>query len=270
MRTAFHILFSIQVLHEYFENEICNCLVFTPTQQTLLLINKYQFKINQSNNGFSLYSSNCNTTDYLNYITSKTDTNYFEFDVTTTNSNFNSFTDVPTDIIGQFLFSSQQVIIKANTFVLENNYSTTTSTNKVGTIKIYFEDIIKLLDSQMTINYEIHFDARATQWCYYIINENHLSLTNPEIASKHNISFEQAKTVTIENGKQALLFSSGKNLIKMSNNAKYKFDLVDKSVKTNQTGKVIFKGLPNPNPKYIGIEMEGEDKTITSPMYVYI
>ena len=52
--------------------------------------------------------------------------------------------------------------------------------------------------------------------------------------------------------------------------AKYKFDLVDKSNTTNQTGKIIFKGLPNPSPKNINLEEENGKKIVTSPMYVYI
>ncbi|WP_130735405.1 hypothetical protein [Flavobacterium sp. J27] len=270
MKTAFHILFSLHVLHEYFENGMCDCLVFKPNEKTAWCIKKYGFKMNESNNGFTFYSSQTDTTNYLNYIQNNTETNCFEFDIISTNLNFNAFTDIPTDVIGQFLFTSNQVTPATNALVFQNNYTTSTRMNTMGTLKIYFTDIITQTEKGIQNKYQIQFASRATQWRYYVINQSQLPLSQPEIVSKHNISFEEATTVTIDSGKKALLFSSGKNLMKMSEVVKYKFDLVDKSATSNQSGKILFRGLPNPNPKFLGIEMEEENKIVTSPMYVYI
>jgi len=57
-----------------------------------------------------------------------------------------------------------------------------------------------------------------------------------------------------------MLFSSGTNLLPLSEIPKYKFDLVNNSAagdlsatKKLSTGKVVFKGLPNPDPGNTGI-----------------
>ncbi|VXB08211.1 conserved hypothetical protein [Flavobacterium sp. 9AF] len=270
MKTAFHILFSLHVFHEYFENGICNCLVFKPTFTTLSLIKKYGFRINENSNGFTFYSTNSNAKDYLSYIENNTGIDCFEFEIVSTNANFNSFTDIPTNAIVQYSFLSNLVTVETETLILQNNYITVASANGMGTLKIFFTDIITQFINKLNCNYLIQLNSRATQWRYYVINESQLSLSNPQIVSKNTISFEEAIPVTIANGKKALLFSSGKNLIKMSEGVNYKFDLIDKAISTNSTRKVIFKGLPNPNPKFLGIEEESENKTVTSPMYVYI
>ncbi|WP_445455539.1 hypothetical protein [Flavobacterium sp. HNIBRBA15423] len=271
MNSQFNIVFSIQVFHEYFEKGICNCLVFQPNRNTANLINRYGFKINKNENGFHFYSNTTkDITTYLTYIEANTQQNFFEFDITATDSNFTVFTELPTNWIGQFVYTSSNVGNENEKLVLTADSSSSASSVSIGSLKIYFRDLIALINKTTECNYAITFESRATQWRYYIINKSEVSLNNPEIVSKNPIHFEQAVTVTVQNGRKALLFSSGENFMKMSKIAKYKFDLVDKSNTTNQTGKIIFKGLPNPSPKNINLEEENGKKIVTSPMYVYI
>jgi hypothetical protein len=98
-------------------------------------------------------------------------------------------------------------------------------------------------------------------------------LGNPNIAGKTNISFGGPENVTIDNGQQAMLFTSD-NLIPLSEVPVHRFNLVNNSDNSaNQKvspGKLIFKGLPNPDPVRIGIDMAGKDTRVVSPMYVYV
>ncbi|MDR7211082.1 hypothetical protein [Flavobacterium piscis] len=271
MNNQFNIIFSVQVFHEYFEKGICNCLVFQPNRNTTNLINRYGFKINQNENGFHFYSNTPkDITTYLTYIETNSQQNFFEFDITTTDSNFTVFTELPTNWIGQFVYTSSNVLKENEKLALKTDYSSSANSVIIGSLKIYFRDLIGLINKITECNYAITFESRATQWRYYIINKSDVSLNNPEIISKNPIAFEQAITVTVQNGRKALLFSSGENFMKMSKVAKYKFDLVDKSNTTNQTRKIIFKGLPNPGPNNIGLEEENKEKIVTSSMYVYI
>ena len=271
MYNQFNSIFSIQVFHEYFEKGSCNCLVFQPNRSTANLMNRYAFKINQNRNGFQFYSSTSKSiTAYLNYIEANTQQDFFEFDITSTDSNFTVFTALPTNWIGQFVYTSSNVHNENEKLILKADSSPNSTPNSIGSVKIHFQDLIALLNKTIECSYTITFESRATQWRYYIINKSEIQLNNPVIVSKTPIAFEEVTTVTLQNGNKALLFSSGENLMKMSEIAKYKFDLVDKSNTTNQTGKIIFKGLPNPSPKKIGLEEEDGKKIVTSPMYVYI
>ena len=56
----------------------------------------------------------------------------------------------------------------------------------------------------------------------------------------------------------------------------YKFKLIDASGRSSANssnpipGKVVFNGLPNPNPSQIGISELDGTQVPTSPMYIYV
>lgn len=271
MNSQYKIIFSIQVFHEYFEKGICSCIAIQPNKATAKNINRYGFKINWNGNTFEFYSNLYqNISDYLNYIQANSKRDCFEFDLTSSDSNFTLFTELPTNWANQFIYTSSNTVYENQKLVLTAASIPSTNSAIIGSVKIYFKDIIALLSTNNECNYTIKYESRATQWRYYIINKSEIPLNNPEIVSKIPVDFEQAITVTLQNGNRALLFSSGKNLMKMSEIAKYQFDLVDRSTMSNQKGKTIFKGLPNPSPKNISIEEENKEKIVTSSMYVYI
>lgn len=271
MNSQFNMIFSINVSHEYFENNICNCLVYKPTQKTSKLLSRYGFFIRKNSNGFEFYNSiNNNPIDYLNYIEQASQCSCLEFEIETTNSNFLFFTEIPTNWIGQIQFSSSKFINKEKSRELTASYSSQKSTTSLISLKIYFKDLIALLKNKQRANYTIYFESRTTQWRYYFINKSGVNLNSAIISGKPPMQFEQATMVTIQNGKQAVLFSSGNNFIKMTEIPKHKFDLIETSGLKNQSKKIIFKGLPNSNPRNIAIDEENGTKIITSPMYVYI
>ncbi|NHN24935.1 hypothetical protein FIA58_004520 [Flavobacterium jejuense] len=271
MNNQYHLLFSLHVFHDYFKEGICSSFIFQPNSATMNLIKRYGFKRNIVTNGFDFYTNtNGSSIEYLNYIATNSQQAYFEFDLILTDPNFMDYTAIPIDWIGQLSFSSSKMKVKNEKRVLTTTYSSGSSVAQIGSLKVYFKDLIVLLKSNIPCQYLITFESRATQWRYYIINSSKIKLNNPSLNSKNPITFEEPTTVTIPNGKEALLFSSGKNFLKISEVSTYKFDLVDQLNTTNLTKKIIFKGLPNPSPKNIGLEIEDGKKFITSPIYVYI
>lgn len=271
MNSQYNIVFSIQVFHEYFEKGTCKCVEIQPNKATANTINRYGFKINRNENAFEFYSNvPKNISDYLNYIQANSEQDCFEFDLTSSDSNFTLYTELPTNWTNSFIYTSSNTVYENQKIVLTAASIPNSGSVSIGSVKIYFKDIIALISTNNECNYAIKYESRATQWRYYIINKSEILLNNPEIVSKIPVVFEQAITVTLQNGNRALLFSSGENFMKMSEIPKYKFDLVDKSTISNQKGKTIFKGLPNPRPNNIGLEEENKEKIVTSSMYVYI
>jgi len=195
---------------------------------------------------------------------------FFDFEIETSTPAFTLFTDLPMGQLSQLAYDSHN---KANTRLgpaiqLNVNMTPCTSAPYLGTITIYFDDIIKGY-TQYAINYK----ARSTQWQYFVINKSAVQLENPAISGKTPVSFDGPSSVTVGNGQQAMLFTSGDNLLSLSEVPKYKFDLVNKPVR--QTGassspKVIFKGLPSPDPRRSGVNTGAEDNMVVSPMYVYV
>ncbi|WP_264537866.1 hypothetical protein [Flavobacterium sp. N1736] len=270
--------FSVMVYHSYFDNHKCNCIHLIPTNKTQQLLDKFGFKINKVSNGFDLF---CNTTSsittLLDYISKTASQDYFEFDIKTSNSNFIFFTALPINWLGQIMYSSQNSKNQNSkgTITLSQTLETNTRPVFLGNLKVYLEDIKQNLSNNTSLLFEINFEARATQWQYYIINKNSVPLNNPTISGKESIEFNGPKNVTLPTGEKSLLFTSGETNILLSEKPKYKFDLLNKSASSatkqkNSNGKILIKGLPVPDVSRIGIIENNQQNQVTSPMYIYL
>jgi hypothetical protein len=277
MSNAYKQIFSAEVLHTYFDNDICRCLRFQPSDETLAL-GKRGFHMRSKVNGFDLYFSNSATlADTLSYITHTTGLTYFEFLAATTDSDFNLFTEIPAGWVGQLLFdsSSAENSYQDHSVALAQNLHAADNDRYVISLRIYFTDVLKYCTAAELFTFEMKLSARATQWQYYIINRSSTPLENLSISGKSDVSFDGPQTVTVQSGQQALLFTSGSNLLPLSFAPKYKFDLVSNPQNADQparktSSKVLFKGLPNADPKNIGIvRVEGKAQ-VSSPIYVYV
>jgi len=268
--------FGIAAYHTFFDSGKCNCLHFIPNHNTDKIFKKFGFKMNPVSNGFNLYSNTKSSlSDLLNYISQTTQQNYFEFDIKCTNPNFILFTTLPINWIGAVTYSSQDPKNLSNEgkIVLSQTLENKPVSTHFGHLKIYFEHILKEQLSGDAALFEINFTARATQWQYYFINKNAVQLSNPSITEKENIQFDGPKNVTIQTGESALLFTSNKTYITLSEKPKYKFDLLSNSSSSNQNNakpKVIIKGLPNPDVSRIGIIENSDPNHVASPMYIYL
>lgn len=279
IKSNYKILFGIQFFHSYFEKDRCDCLTFHAGDITRKLMHRFGFKIDNYDNGFKFFVNTTNTLkQFLDYVKSTTGETYFDFDIYSTNSKFYLFTDLPVNWVGQLLFDSQITLNSQDndSIQLKATLSPKTDSDILGRLKIHFEDILSTQALNGSAKYEVKFESRATQWQYYVINKSDIPLDNPIVTGKSEIQFDGPKNITIQNGQEALLFSSGQNLIPLSNTPKYIFDLVNNKNGTqsenskNPTYKPIFSGLPNPDPSRMGIiEVNGKNR-VSSPMYIYV
>lgn len=279
IQSNFQILFKVEVLHSYFDQNICPCLKFNPGSVTSKLLDRFDFKCRSKINGFDLYAnSRASVTAFLNYITKATNQTYFDFGIVTTNSHFNFFTDLPVDWVGQLDFDSQAASnrYEGNAVQLSQGLSKNAGTSRLGNLILRFNDILKFQNNNGFTQFDIRFAARSTQWQYFVINKSSIQLDNPAIG-KTDMDFTGPENVFIESGQQALLFSSGDNLIPLSELPKYKFNLINKPASGgNETTrkisapKIIYTGLPNPDPGRIGMTRINGKNQVSSPMYVFI
>ncbi|MDP5199834.1 hypothetical protein [Flavobacterium sp. DG2-3] len=268
-------IFTTAAYHTFFDNGKCNCLHFTPNNKTDKIFKKFGFKTNHISNGFDLYSNTKSSlSDLLHYISTTTGQDYFEFNIRCSNPNFILFTTLPINWIGTVNYSSQDPknLNNEGKIVLNQTLENKPASSHFGHLKVYFEDILKEQHTANSILFEINFTARATQWQYYFINKNAVQLNNPSITQKENIQFDGPQQVTIQTGESALLFTSNKTYITLSEKPKYKFDLINSSVsnQNNAKPKVIIKGLPCPDVSRIGIIENSDQNEVASPMYIYL
>lgn len=271
MISTYKMLFQVKCFHAYFYDGICKGITYIPGEETKQLMDRFNLLIKPQNDGFKFYTtSKSSTTDFLKYITQISGNLFFDFNMSTTYDDFFIFTDFPLDWTGYIHYNSQSELNeKEGVLKLNPKLSSKRESSKLANLKLYFNTILSLQSSNKQAVFQMEFKPRATQWQYYIINKNSILMDNPEITSTSNICFEPPKQVTIQNGEQAILFSSGDRLIELSEVSKYKFELINTDHSKN-TKQKIFTGLPNPDSGSIGIVNINGKKHLSSPMYVYV
>ncbi|PCI93939.1 MAG: hypothetical protein COB15_15380 [Flavobacteriales bacterium] len=272
-------IFQVRALHSYFDKNECKCLTFEPSKSTLKLMQRFGLHIHLHNDGFSFFATTKDSiNNYLAYIETVSRKSSFEFEIQPKIDNFNVFTDLPVDWSGTISFNTdnESNILSNGTLDIEKNYSFKKSTGSLALLTINFKDILKYGDLDSFTEFQIKFNRRATQWQYYIINRSAVKLDNPKISSKTDINFTGPVKTTIATGIEALLFTSGEQLIPLSKTPLYKFSLINESAvlentaKSKTSSKIIFNALPNPKTEMIGFKVDTDTKLVSSPMYVYI
>ncbi|MBL0358416.1 MAG: hypothetical protein IPP72_16840 [Chitinophagaceae bacterium] len=274
MRTSnYKLIFALSVEHSYYKNNICASLQFTPSIATAAVLQRYGFKIRTRENGFQLYVNVVSSIrSILEYIENATGQASFRFEIKDTAEEFANVTDWPHNWKGKFVFDNSDA---SNAIVDETvllNQTLEQSILTEGSLVLHFKNLFEMLDRGI-MAYSIGFRARSTQWQYYIVNRSEVPLTNPFVRGKSGIAFAEPKQVVIPTGEKALCFSSNEMLLPMSQVAGYVFDLVNDNRMQNTNGpkgKVIFKGLPTPDPLIIEtVDINGKAEA-SSPMYVYL
>ncbi|WP_299136733.1 hypothetical protein [uncultured Tenacibaculum sp.] len=274
IRSSFQTIFNLEVTHTYYENNICKGLVYKPTKETQTIINKFFFKPRITDTGFGLYTDTKRSIAFfLNYLTEVTGETSFHFEANTLNPQFYQITDLPINKIGVIIYKSNWVIpsSKAAPIVLKSNFIPTKEANVVFKVSIEFKDIISQFENNITPLYQIKFKARATQWNYLVMNRSRQNLGSLSIESKSNIKFKGPVEVNLQNGEKAQRFTTDKELLKLTEIPKYSFDLISLTKKNGlDRTKIIFKGLPNPNPSVIEVNTNQLAPLVASLMYVYV
>lgn len=265
------LLFRLNVYHDYFGSGLCPCLHFAAGDDTVALQKRYGFLINHHSYGFEWYADSKRAMpDFLAYITTVCGADSFNFNITTPYEGFYGFTQLPVGWAGQFSFDSNKSTPTENGAELQPQLSASTVNGPLGKLKISFSDII----SGRGNTYTIRFAARATQWQYFVVNNSQVPLNQPLVKGINGDSFRFAgpENVSLANGQQALLFTSGTRLIPLSETPENKFSLLSTPEHTGNgvSAKPVFKNLPQPDPLYWEFtEVNGTQQT-SSPMYVYL
>lgn len=269
--TSYRLLFQLSVHHTYFEGSVKDCIRFLPGKITKKLLKRFGLKIAKSINGIEVYTnSRQSNAAFFNYVSTVTSEDRFDFDIITDSSLFWSVTELPVEWLGKLNYDSTLSTRKEDgTLLLQPALATGSCMESSGSVSIQFTDILNNYSDRLV--FDVEFKARATQWNYYIINKSKIKLNDPGISVKNNpVSFEGPERVTTSDGTSALRFSSGSNLLPLSEVPKYKFDLVDNASSSTVSARSIFKGLPTPDPVHTMLVQVNGKNEIASPMYIYI
>lgn len=274
IRSNYQVAFSAEVLHSYFEKDVCRDMQFNSTPATDTLMKRFDCRLRHKINGFDFYTNTTQAlTALLDYIQQVTGQAFFEFTIKSNHPHFSCFTELPVDWSGTITYDSGAAIntIDGNIIQLGAQLVNNSSSSPLGTLTVHFSDIA---NKGSYPQFRISFNARATQWQYFVVNRSAVVFDMPAIG-KTTVDFSGPQKVVIDSGEAALLFSSGDNLIPLSEIPKYKFDLINnppegETARKSKAAKILFKGLPNPDPKRVGIVNVKGQKQLSSPMYIYL
>ncbi len=264
-------LFRVSVAHTYYASGICECLQYKANTDSQALMQKYGFILKSTINGFEVYAAtNQSIETQLNYIAQISETTAFTFVGITTDQNFYNFTELPINQLGVLTYASNHTEnpTENETVQLAETFVTDTTIQEAVSITITYDDIINLHKANDNVQFSIQMNARKTQWNYYVINNSNQEFKQLMIQSDNEIQFSGPTAVTLQNGQDALLFSSETTKIPLKNTVKYTFNLINtKATLSGERTEIIIKGLPIPNPQNLHVN---NDHTIASLIYVYI
>lgn len=267
-------LFDLSITHSYFEKGMCKCLLIQPTAETKQIMDQYKFKMNSFESGFGLYGTNVgNLSTLFGQIANTTHVNSFDFTINSTDPAFYNFTDIPLDGLTQINFDSKSINIESEnkTIALLPQYTQAVTVTNTCKVSIYFNDLLTLSSLSNTPAFVIGFNARQTQWHYFIVSTNIKNISQIKIKSREQIQFEAPVVTSTPRGEMAFLFTTGTTLLPFSEKPQYKFDLVyTNGWDEKSAGKILFKGLPNPDPMRMNISTLNGVKQINSPIYIYL
>ncbi len=273
--TAFQLIFSVNIGHSYFENGLCNCIRFNPGKVTQALKKRFELKLVNRVGGFDLYVNTLQACDaFLAYLKRVSPDAFFDFELESNRLDFDYFTAFPMGSSGKLSYDSG-LFVGEDKVLAENYTDETLAPGVVGQLKIHFDDVLS--QPFKSASFAINLKAKATQWQYYVVNKSAIVLANPLISGKSNIQFTGPTAVVLATGQKALLFTSGQELLPLSEVPKYKFDLQHRPMANHETAslksapvKSVLKGLPCPDPGRFGQVKIGDSQQFSSPMYVYV
>lgn len=267
-------LFKVNISNAYYKGTTVEPLRYTPSSDTTMLLSKFSMRYQNISGGLIFYIATQEPLiQFLKYVERVTDMPSFSFTGTAVNPDFYQFTDLPINQTGTVYFDTENEENQPthDGLSLKGVFKPMPTATNVFDLKVQFKTLLAYLEKNTVPNFQIDFKTRKTQWNYYIINNSGIDYNNLSIAGTSDFQFDAPKMVTIPNGQEATLLSSGTTKIPLSAVPAYQLNLINTSIKNGTLRRtIVFKGLPNPNPATIEIYTENGEYQVASLMYVYI
>ena len=287
-------LFSIEVGHRYFADELCPALYFVPTPKTGMVINNAGLLTRSTVNGVRVFYDT-ESPDSLRLHASDADVPLrFEYKVFSRDPNFLNYTELPatehpgneedailyfdnldsqTDETGRTKLQDQEYagasdLEKLDSALLEHILSARDRLAKpVCVVSIRLpESAGAPLDLGATAGsrrYVISFDAKRTIWKYYLLGD--LAIEDLYIAGLDNgIEFESGGLERLVDNRPALTFRS-KTTIQMRHRQDIRFQLREQN---SGGGKVLIRRLPVASANQIGRAIIDGEAAPVSEMFI--
>lgn len=267
--TKFHRLFSVRVTHAYFDSLISPDLGLAPTQHTAKIMNQCGLRLRDREGVWEGYvPSDSPIWTMLKSPNPAEERNSLDFELTCTDPNFTVFTDLPFDLPGRLLYSSDHASNHTNGLVLlEPMVADTNLQPKLGLLTIGLTSLQMEIERSGEVTFEISFVSRSTYWRYYLLNRGTSAKSYSLTAAGANggsMVFNGPDEEIMANGEIAQVYAS-ESPMPLKETAGYTPNL---SIRSN--GTVSTLRLPVPARNQIRFEEINGKKQAVSNMYVYL
>ncbi len=284
-------LFSLTVLHRFFDKEACKRLEFVATKDSAKFIDKIGLVVKYLENSIQVFYDEDRKEAMRLFGAEEDKLLSLEFKVFSKDPFFSNYTEPEPYKEDSLLYfrTSDATVTDSEKFRLhKEEYVTEDSFTKLGAPELRGvldnEDIFKrpafvvkvdLLGSDSSVydenlnlrnrNYYLKFDSTKTYWKYYLFgggDETRLSVSE----ATGEVEFDLGGRESLPGDRVALTYIS-RSGIPLSEKSPYKLQLREKSLVGE---KIVVKWLPVPSPEQIARKnIDGKDAAV-SEMYVYI
>ena len=238
---------SINIHHSYFADGLCRGISFHPDENTSVLLQRLGFFFRSSKNGFGLYADAARLSKDIQAIEkNKPVWGHLHFEAAFQDPHFFRFTDLPNSSGENVLYVSQSPTSLPNNRIARLSVSFSAENDQAGkgALVIELTELLQYRSENGNAIFDFHFTAKSTQWNYVILNKEMLASSHLRIAD-HTFTFPRPLLVSLPNGKNAFLFSSGSHRIAFADTTKNFFSLFDDG---GQQTKTIIGHLPVADP----------------------
>lgn len=213
-------VFSVDVQHSYFKDQVCRCITIVPMAATGALLSRENLALKSNGGGLICYNaSKKQTSDLLESLKEATGDGYLEFELVISDPDFHKFTEL-WNRAGNLDYDTRITSASTNGCVLLHETSNGTGNH----LRIHVEELLNNMENGNANRFRIVLRAAATQWRYLICGPGALLLSDPQVGNAQ-FSFKNEGQAVLENGATALVFSSRNRMIPCSEEPSGNFSL---------------------------------------------
>lgn len=274
-----NILFTLELMHEYYSDGIFESCRVMPSQATGQLLARLQLGLVKQGAYYTLMDFvTSGRNGCVDYLVSLLDGAPLKFDLKCDAAWFFAITDLPCNCLTQVLCSTR---VKASVnqgegkYHLTPVYQTVTDARqtRIGQLLIYPQDL-KPTGEKAGI-FSINFPARRAAWRYVIINRGQRLLHSPRVKNDQGVEFNLPTKIALNNNEHGLCFDSGDLTFPLRQAVVSPFSLVDvggvRSLGASiSRERCVIKGLPTPSVEQMHLALRSGTLQPEFSMNVYL
>jgi hypothetical protein len=266
-------LFDIRFSHSFFADGVFQGWQLRPDSATQELMVRYRLLARMDAGRWSLNADE-DPGVLLRYLQAQMPGQALVFSLVFAPARFRSITDLPLDWCGRLDMSSKDGELEGDVVRLKAVQAAQPGPGNgaVGVISIYLDDLLGL--GGRPPRFAVDFAARQLYWTYFLINRGQIKLDYPKISGGNGYVFEGPRPIQLENGDEALCFSSGIKSFPMQEVPTIMFDLLDSlhpgAGAEQLAERCVIKGLPTPNENRLDLRLAVGKPHVSNAMYVYL